>query len=281
MLSSSIHPQPMNEEAIASRTCINCGEDLSENHAHEFCSNCGQYQVHKRLTIRVILLEILAVLTNVERGLWRTIEDLTVRPGTVIKGYWAGKTRTYFNPFRYAFLMATFSALLTLSTGVYDKQIGEMQSEGLVAQTQTDQSPEELSAQAELNEKIQTTIRKYLSFFTLIVIPFAAFCLWLFLKDKGKYLGEHMVTTAYYFGHTSLLSIPLIFLSFFDVLHAMGQVVLSMIINFVYGAILIKKVNDISWGRTLLTIPALSILLVIIVLVLSVLFGFIYAYTIR
>ncbi|KAB2817540.1 DUF3667 domain-containing protein [Phaeocystidibacter marisrubri] len=271
----------MKDDTTQPRVCINCSHDLSDNMADLYCPHCGQYQVHKRLTIRVILLEMLSVLTNVERGLWRTIEDLTLRPSAVVKGYWSGMTRTYFNPFRYAFLMATFSALLTLSTGVYDKQMGEMQSEGIVSGDLADQPSDEAAFQAEINQKIQTFIRKYLSFFTLMMIPFGAFCLWLLLKGKGIYLGEHMVTSAYYFGHTSLLGIPLIVLSYYDVLHALGQMTISMVINLVYGAILIKKVNDISWGRTILTVPVLTILLLVILTLMSVSIGFFIAILLR
>lgn len=267
----------MESSDSATLSCINCGEDLSSNASMEYCSHCGQAQKHSRYTIAVFFTEMFVIFTNVDRGLWKTIVDLTVRPGTVVQGYWAGKTRTYFNPFRYAFVMATLSALITISSGVYDKQMSEMATEQTFGAIDPTATPEEIAEQAEINAEIQMMVRKYLSFITLAIIPFAALAMWLVFKDTEKYLGEHMITAAYYFGHTTLLGISLIFLSLFDVLDAYSQLTVSMVLNAVYGLFMLKKVYNLPWWRSALSVPTLLFVMVLALLIISVTVGFAFA----
>lgn len=241
---------------MTATTCPNCSASIQEE---AYCPSCGQRQSLGRFSLRHIINDAFSVLFNLDRGLLPTISQLTTSPGKVLKSYWSGATRINYNPMRYAFITVTVSTLITVSTGVYDRQIDEVvESEdgASIVQFDPDMTEEEKKEQLDRFYMVQEQIQKFLSFFSLIIIPFGAFATWLLLRDLGHYYGEHMIAASYYIGHTTLLSIPLIFLYYFDVIVATTQSTLSIIISIIYGVFMLKRGFDLPWWRALLTAPA-------------------------
>lgn len=232
-------------------TCRNCDYNLSELSKAEFCPNCGQKQQHARYRVKAIIHEFFSVVLNVERGLLHTIGKLFTNPGDVVRGYWDGLTKRYYNPVRYAFVMATLSALITITSGVYDQQMLDMesdqnQSEWMYGMGQ-DLSPEELEEQKELNHKVQQETKKYLSFISLVLIPIGAFAMWLFYKRDGMFYGEALIATAYFIGHTSLLSIFFTILSLTGAISPVENLIGSTAIYIVFGTYILKSTFKADW----------------------------------
>jgi hypothetical protein len=83
--------------------CAHCHAEL----VGSFCHVCGQKQITTRFTVKRMYSDILASLTNLEKGFLHTFKALLVSPGKVINGYLNGDTAAIFKPFRYAFIWAT------------------------------------------------------------------------------------------------------------------------------------------------------------------------------
>jgi len=82
-------------------TCRRCGAEMDG----AYCSRCGQKKA-ERLNVRRTFQKFAHHLTNLDSALWRTLVDLTRRPGTVVRRYVAGDRTGYLNPAKYAFLAA-------------------------------------------------------------------------------------------------------------------------------------------------------------------------------
>lgn len=101
-------------EEAATRTaehavCISCGAERMG----PYCSRCGQREMRGRHTLRGMATGVLARILNLESGFIHTAVGLTVRPGTVISDFIAGRTRPYTNPV--AYLVVAFAAFALMN----------------------------------------------------------------------------------------------------------------------------------------------------------------------
>lgn len=258
--------------------CPNCDHALPASDPSNYCPNCGQHMRHQRFKFGVIVREAASVAFNLERGLLYTAGKLTVSPGEVVRNYWDGITRRYYNPLRYAFIMVTLSTLVTLTSGVYEKQVSEISGSGNTAswvQPRPGMTEEEIAEQRAFQDRIQQETKKYLSVFSLLTVPVGAFALWLLFRDRRKYMGELMIATAYYIGHTSLFSITWTIAAYFDLLGATGNMALSSLFNLIYGVFMLKHIFRIPWWRAVLSGPAALLLVIVISTVILLLLGLI------
>lgn len=264
----------MNE--VTPSVCVTCQTDLaSYNHPH-FCPNCGQEQRAQRYSLLRIVMDVLAIITNVERGFWLTAADMTYRPAKVITGFWKGQTRKYFHPFRYAFVMATLASLTTISTGVYDRQMEEVKTGNnswISGMNTAPQSEDQMAMALEVQEQV----RKYLSLISLLIIPFAGFGVWLLFKDQGIYFGEQMVAASYFTGQTSALGILITLVVYLFGLSGSTHMTMSMVVDLFYGLFVIRTLYKVPIWRTVLSVPAVFLVVVISAMVVSIAIGLIIA----
>lgn len=82
--------------------CPNCDREASGS----YCPACGQKQTG-RLTVGQLAGEFAARFFQAERGLWRTLADLTLRPGRAVRHYLDGRRRRYVSPLLWYVLGAT------------------------------------------------------------------------------------------------------------------------------------------------------------------------------
>ena len=90
--------------------CQNCENLNVEN----FCSNCGQKKITKRLSIAEFKDDILNTFFNYESVLFKTIFKLFTRPKQVITDYFYGKRKSYFNPIKLLFIILSIKTILEL-----------------------------------------------------------------------------------------------------------------------------------------------------------------------
>ena len=112
--------EPLSTEQHA---CANCGMHYEGN----FCPRCGQSFRVGRYSFRNALLLFLDVWGLGSRGIFRTIRDLLLRPGYLIRDYLKGMQMSYYPPFKLFFLL--FALALLMDTGLnirlenrYDKK---------------------------------------------------------------------------------------------------------------------------------------------------------------
>ena len=85
--------------------CATCGTSYQGN----YCPRCGQSSRIGRYSLKATLLLFLDVWGLGNRGMFRSIRDLLLRPGYMIRDYLSGMQMAYFPPFKMYFLLAALS----------------------------------------------------------------------------------------------------------------------------------------------------------------------------
>lgn len=89
--------------------CQSCGTEFHGN----YCPRCGQSAKVGRFSFKKAFLLFLDIWGVGNRGMFRSIRDLMLRPGYMIRDYVSGRQSAYFPPFKMFFILATFSLLLS------------------------------------------------------------------------------------------------------------------------------------------------------------------------
>lgn len=88
--------------------CPTCGTHFEGN----YCPRCGQSAKIGRYSFKKAFLLFLDVWGLGNRGMFRTVRDLLLRPGYMIRDYLRGMQMAYFPPFKMFFLIFTLSLLV-------------------------------------------------------------------------------------------------------------------------------------------------------------------------
>lgn len=97
--------KPLSE---AEHTCHSCGTAFQGN----FCPRCGQSAQIERFSFKKAFLLFLDVWGLGNRGMFRSIRDLALRPGYMIRDYIGGMQTAYFPPFKMFFLLTALGLLV-------------------------------------------------------------------------------------------------------------------------------------------------------------------------
>ena len=97
--------KPLSEEG---HDCATCGTHFEGN----YCPRCGQSSKIGRYSFKNAFLLFLDVWGLGNRGMFRTIRDLILRPGYMIRDYLQGMQMAYFPPFKLFFLLIALSLLV-------------------------------------------------------------------------------------------------------------------------------------------------------------------------
>ena len=98
-----LRPYQVVEKSPELHICPTCGEEYQGN----YCPRCGQSARIGRYSIKNALLLFLDVWGGMgNRGMFRTLRDLILRPGYMIRDYISGMQMAYFPPFKLLFLLA-------------------------------------------------------------------------------------------------------------------------------------------------------------------------------
>ena len=96
---------PLSEEE---HECATCGTRFEGN----YCPRCGQSAKIGRYSFKKAFLLFLDVWGVGNRGMFRSIRDLILRPGYMIRDYLTGMQMAYFPPFKMLFLLCTLAFLV-------------------------------------------------------------------------------------------------------------------------------------------------------------------------
>ena len=88
--------------------CATCGTHYEGN----YCPRCGQSAKIGRYSFKNAILLYLDVWGLGNRGMFRSIRDLILRPGYMIRDYLRGMQMAYFPPFKMFFLLLAMSLLV-------------------------------------------------------------------------------------------------------------------------------------------------------------------------
>ena len=119
--------------------CLTCGTHYQGN----YCPRCGQSARIGRYSFKKALLLFIDVWGIGNRGMFRSLRDLILRPGYMIRDYLCGMQMAYFPPFKMLFLLTTFSILLNVyGINIHGETINKEQSKEAVSK-QLEQQKEE------------------------------------------------------------------------------------------------------------------------------------------
>lgn len=101
--------------------CATCGTHYEGN----YCPRCGQSARIGRYSFKNAILLYLDVWGLGNRGMFRSIRDLLLRPGYMIRDYLRGMQMAYFPPFKMYFLLFTLSLLINSGMNIKGINRGE------------------------------------------------------------------------------------------------------------------------------------------------------------
>ena len=115
--------KPLSKE---SHTCTTCGTTFEGN----YCPRCGLSSKIGRYSFKNAFLLFLDVWGLGNRGMFRTIRDLILRPGYMIRDYLQGMQMAYFPPFKMFFLLITLALLVQSGMNIkQENRIDKVQKE--------------------------------------------------------------------------------------------------------------------------------------------------------
>jgi Protein of unknown function (DUF3667) len=181
--------------------CLNCQQPL----AGAYCAQCGQPANTQRLSSRQLAQDVFASLTNLDRGLFHTILDLTRRPAGLIGDYLAGRRAPYYHWLKYLLLFTGLATLVTLSSkGFQGFMKSSMTKMGTDVATAEKLAGASTSAEKVIAE-MQVLFFSNYNLIYLAFLPFAALFFYLFFRGRGYNLAEHLVAQAFALGHYNLI----------------------------------------------------------------------------
>jgi hypothetical protein len=101
-------PYQVAEKSLELHSCLTCGEEYQGN----CCPRCGQSARIGRYSFKNALLLFLDVWGAGNRGMFRTLRDLILRPGYMIRDYISGMQMAYFPPFKMYFLLLALALMI-------------------------------------------------------------------------------------------------------------------------------------------------------------------------
>lgn len=182
-------------------SCPNCAIQTMGN----YCHSCGQKQNIQRLTLRYLVEDLQKRIFGFDNNYFRTIRDLTIRPGAVIETIIRGIRVKYVGPIGYYFVMLTIYILLV---SMLDIDLAEL-TNPLVSEPQ---SEFERNFQNQLGSSIFSNFRVT----SFLMAPFFISGVWLVFKNKKYNFLETSVVYFYGQGHTFIVSIIFLFIYYFN-----------------------------------------------------------------
>ena len=114
---------PLSEDE---HVCATCGTRFEGN----YCPRCGQSARIARYSFKKALLLFLDVWGVGNRGMFRSLRDLMLRPGYMIRDYLRGMQMAYFPPFKMFFLLFALSILVQTGLNIKGQNYyGQQQKE--------------------------------------------------------------------------------------------------------------------------------------------------------
>ena len=218
------------------QTCQSCGTEFQGN----FCPRCGQSASIGRFSFKKAFLLFLDIWGMGNRSMFRSIRDLMLRPGYMIRDYISGCQSAYFPPFKMFFILATFSLLLSHGFNFSTEEVQPNQKEQLPEDIMLNDKPlnNKVAKFAKVTVKTLSTFEeKNPSLFAFIVLILFSAPLYLFLRHSPLVpdlrFSEHVVALVYTSNMYSCFQLlaklmPFGFLSFLIRLTAMIMIFVAL-----------------------------------------------------
>lgn len=261
---------PMSQEE---HECLNC----RDHYIGSYCPRCGQAANTSRFSMKVAAENFAEAYGMGERGMFRTILDLILRPGHLILDFLRGKRASYFAPFKLYFLLAAISLLVTHGLNITGQPLHD-DSEATVEEVKQDEDATKTSETSKSFEedyhqearkysiihgaidKIERFAEKYPSINILLLLMLISGNLYLFFRHSPNIpdlrYPELFISLVYIANMYTVYSIV------FDFFSLTKLASLSIFLTIIP----LKQMSGYSWWRTILkTIAAFTIMFVLLI----------------
>jgi len=287
---------PLSEDE---HVCATCGTRFEGN----YCPRCGQSAKIGRYSFKKAFLLFLDVWGVGNRGMFRTVRDLLLRPGFMIRDYLRGMQMAYFPPFKMFFLLITLTILIDSGLNIkginrYDtpEEKDELVAKGLLGQfmnVDNLDSGYELTVKEGENKKargavkvqfnrimreVDAWIESHSSVVELFYMLLFSVPLWLLFRHCPAIpdfrLSECFVAMVYITNMCSIYGLIPSLLCFSPTAEGNYGALISLLI-----IIPIKQLSGYSYGKTiwrlvLSLIPTMGVILVLELLKIFAVFGY-------
>ena len=248
--------------------CGTCGQEFQGN----YCPCCGQSAKIGRYSFKNALLLFLDVWGMGNRGMFRTLRDLILRPGYLIRDYISGMQMAYFPPFKLLFLLTAL--LLVVDSGVNlkgeDHLAAYHENTVKTGNSFAKKDKQEETTRDERWDRVIVKLREFResnpAFFWVAMLFVLSLPLYLFFRKCPNIpdlrYSELLIALVYIWGMHDIYEIVLTFFCVYD--DTVSEVVLLLFI------IPLKQLSGFKWWRTSLYL-LLSYLAAIVILLAAVL----------
>ena len=182
--------------------CAACGTEFQGN----YCPRCGQSASIGRFSFKKAALLFLDVWGMGNRSMFRSLRDLVLRPGYMIRDYLSGMQSAYFPPFKMFFILFTFSLIIeqgiTFNTDTTAPEPTGNQTE--MVKQKKEEAKKEISSNANKKLNIRESkmyylgvrfanlmdamLEKYPAIFSLVTILLFFWPMYIFLRHSPNIL---------------------------------------------------------------------------------------------
>ena len=182
--------------------CAACGTEYQGN----YCPRCGQSASISRFSFKKAALLFLDVWGMGNRSMFRSLRDLVLRPGYMIRDYLSGMQSAYFPPFKMFFILFTFSLIIeqgiTFNTDATAPEPTGNQTE--MVKQEKEEAKKEISSNANKKLNIRESkiyslvvrfanlmdamLEKYPAIFSLVTILLFFWPMYIFLRHSPNIL---------------------------------------------------------------------------------------------
>ncbi len=232
--------------------CLNCNTTLEG----KYCSSCGQKADIHRLDWHYLWHDLPHSILHLDKGIFFTIKELSVRPASTIREFLNGKRVNHFRPLMYLLITGTIAGLIYSNVGVDSAFARDEATQALLQQYQKYQG-------------------KFFNAINLALLPLQALISWIFIRKFLNYI-EIFTVLCFTLGHLNWLSlISLITTTVGGAKLQLFGSLLSAAISFGYSAVVFSQLVNFksSWKNVLYPMIAwvLNYLMISIIVVVAIL----------
>lgn len=250
--------------------CASCGTIFQGN----FCPRCGQSAHIGRFSFKTAFLLFLDIWGFGNRSMFRSIHDLLLRPGYMIRDYVQGRQSAYFPPFKMFFILTTLSLLFSGALSQKGEQHDKWHENGDKIEIETGDSGKAVLEKNTINmamtvrDQIKSLEEKSPALFAFLILLLVSAPLYLFFRRcptiPDLRYSEHIVALTYTVNMYSIYGI----LS--DIIPFRGLAGIIDIVSVVMVFVALKQFTGYSKKR-LLGYIILTNIIVLIVFILVIL----------
>lgn len=239
--------RPYEVDALAEEehVCSTC----QTHYVGNFCPRCGQSSSIGRYSFKTAIFNFLDVWGMGNRSMFRTLRDLILRPGYMIRDYLQGMQMAYFPPFQMLFLLTTLSFLVIYGGNIKGITFDEMRQEALVLVEKGEKGENKnIQSGAEAFNWMMDIQEQCPNLVSLASIVILSFFLYPFFR-RSKTIpdlrySEFLVASIYIANMTTLYETVMMFFCL--------PMIWVSLVPMASAIIPLKQLSGFSWWRTIL-----------------------------